>query len=298
MGPTRNLKMKFTNNILFTTIIGSYILTTSAETCLGNWNFSVEGCDYENLISRLNAELAEGDCPHDATTELQIALSVDSEEEIKDIMIDACSEGYFPWEGVSKQGYVFDKEIFDGGTYYNEERESLDEYGIPQHRLRFDPGNRIQEIYDLVVQDKRIEFPDYLINFEDCELRAVMCCFVQDRQANDNNGNCAEPYEDSCLDADPADNTDICYHDMKNSPTASRTPAGFSIFDGNEGDSHCHGFAWADDETDFSNLLRGNSLFYVTLYDHLITRGYVGNIPGAPKCACIEQVRKILFSAY
>jgi hypothetical protein len=26
------------------------------------------------------------------------------------------------------------------------------------------------------------------------------------------------------------------------------------------------------------------------LYDHLVTRGYVGNVPGAPKCACIEQM--------
>merc|ERR1712157_546269 len=160
-------------------------------------------------------------------------------------------------------GLVFDKEVMDGGTYYNEERESLDEYGNYQHRLAEDPGSRIKEIYENIAQDEGIEFPDYLTNFENCELRAVMCCFVQDRQANDNNANCA---------------------------TASRTPGGFSIFNGDEGDSHCHGFAWANDVLDGTARLRGNSLFYVTLYDHLVQRGYVGNIPGAPKCACIEQM--------
>ena len=45
-------------------------------------------------------------------------------------------------------------------------------------------------------------------NFANCPLRAAMCCFVSDRQANDNNGNCAEPYDDNCVNADPADNTE------------------------------------------------------------------------------------------
>ena len=45
-------------------------------------------------------------------------------------------------------------------------------------------------------------------NFASCPLRAAMCCIVSDRQANDNNGNCAEPYDDNCVNADPADNTE------------------------------------------------------------------------------------------
>ena len=37
-----------------------------------------------------------------------------------------------------------------------------------------------------------------------------MCCWVQDRydDGNENNGNCAQ---DDCKDADPADNTNVCY---------------------------------------------------------------------------------------
>merc|ERR1719396_265533 len=282
--------MKFTFTkllILFTT---SSNILTSADTCLEYWDLSVEGCDYEKLVSQLQAELP-GTCPHNAERELQLALDVDSEDEVKEIMQVECSEGYFPWEGISKKGYVFDKAVFDGGTYYNEERESLDEYGIPQHRLKDDPGARIKLIHDEIAREKGIEFPDYLTHFENCELRAAMCCFVQDRQANDNNGNCKEPYEEKCLDADPADNTDICYHDMENSPTSSRTESGFVVFEEeDDGDSHCHGIAWAEDGLDPTARYKGNNLFYVTLYDHLFKRGYVGNVPGAPKCACIEQM--------
>merc|ERR1711902_478286 len=46
----------------------------------------------------------------------------------------------------------------------------------------------------------------------------------------------------------------------------------------------------AEDGLDPTARYRGNNLFYVTLYDHLFKRGYVGNVPGAPKCACIEQM--------
>jgi hypothetical protein len=276
--------------LLFITAFATSSFLASAEVCLSDWSFEVQGCNYQELLERLNDELAGTDCSHNAATELRTALGVDSEEEAISRMEEECAKGYFPWDQVSKKGLVFDKEVMDGGTYYNEERESLDEYGNYQHRLAEDPGARINEIYDNIAQDEGIEFPDYLTNFENCELRAVMCCFVQDRQANDNNGNCETPYDEQCVDADPADNTDICYHDYANSPTASRTPGGFSIFNGDEGDSHCHGFAWANDVLDGTARLRGNSLFYVTLYDHLVQRGYVGNIPGAPKCACIEQM--------
>jgi len=281
--------MNFMTTILFIAITTSSIFLSSA-TCLDYWDLSVEGCDYGNLVAGLEKKLPSN-CPHDAAKELQLALDVDSEAAVKVIMREACSEDEFPWEGVSKKGYLFDKEVFDGGTYYNEERESLDEYGISQHRLANDPGRRIEEIYDNVAQDKAMEFPNYLINFEDCEIRAAMCCFVQDRQAGDNNGNCKKPYEEKCVDADPADNTDICYHDMEVSPTSSRTEKGYVVFEGNdEGDSHCHGFAWAADDLDGTSRYKGNNLFYVTLYDHLVQRGYVGNVPGAPKCACVEEM--------
>jgi hypothetical protein len=284
--------MKFiANNILFISIYASNVFLASGETCLESWAVELSGFSYDALIAAVNQKLGETSCNHNAEIELQLALGVDTFSEAKAKVLQEYKESYFKWEGISKKGLIFDKEVFDGGTYYNEERESLDEYGVYRHRLSVDPGQRIRFIHDEIASENGIEFPAYLTNFENCELRAAMCCFVQDRQANDKNGNCKEPYEEKCVDADPADNTDICYHDMENSPTSSRTEKGFNIFQENDdGDSHCHGLAWATDEFDSSNLYKGNNLFYITLYDHLVTRGYVGNVPGAPKCACIEQM--------
>lgn len=130
--------------------------------------------------------------------------------------------------------------------------------------------------------------------------------WVQDRQADDNNGNCESPYPnayigsedlwtpDSCVDKDPADNTDICYVDMSRSPKSNHVIEGAVIYDDKagvrEGDAHCHGFAWGDDQYSDSHRYRGNNLFFVSMYDHLRARGYVREVPGAPMCGCIEQM--------
>mmetsp|Transcript_26481 Transcript_26481/g.30284 ORF Transcript_26481/g.30284 Transcript_26481/m.30284 type:complete len:232 (+) Transcript_26481:718-1413(+) len=131
-----------------------------------------------------------------------------------------------------------------------------------------------------------------------------MCCWVQDRQADDDNGNCETPYPvakgknlwtpDSCIDKDPADNTDVCYVDISRSPKSNHVVEGAVIYDDRntvrEGDAHCHGLAWADDEHSDSHRFRGNNLFFVSMYDHLRERGYVRNVPGAPMCGCVEQM--------
>lgn len=131
-------------------------------------------------------------------------------------------------------------------------------------------------------------------NFEQCEYNTVMCCWSQDRQANDGNGNCATAYDDNCDDADPADNTDICLVNMSDEPTSTHGKQhGFAVFPeapSGEGAMHCHGFAWGDEETEISKMYRGNNLFYVSLYDHVFQRGYVSAVPGAPQCGCLEKM--------
>ena len=81
---------------------------------------------------------------------------------------------------------------------------------------------------------------------------------------------------------------------MSRSPTSNHVREGAVIYDDRsgvrEGDAHCHGFAWADDELSFSHRYRGNNLFYVSFYDHLRARGYVRNVPGAPMCGCVESM--------
>jgi len=136
-------------------------------------------------------------------------------------------------------------------------------------------------------------------NFENCNMRAAMCCWVTDRQANDNNGNCATPYDTKCTDADPGDNCDVCGVDFARSGTNSiHMEDGLSLYEGKaltrndskEGAVHCHGFAWGHDQLEPDYRYRANNLFYVSMSDHMHDRGYTRNIPGAPMCGCIEKM--------
>jgi hypothetical protein len=195
-------------------------------------------------------------------------------------------------------------EFYDGGTYYNEQVQQTN--GGDSYSLNRDTQG-IKRFYNGPAQRRLVDWPSTSVtNFRDCAINAVMCCWAQDRQADDNNGNCEQPYPnanirsdelwtpDNCIDKDPADNTDICYVDMSRSPKSNHVVEGGVIFDDKdgvrEGDTHCHGLAWADDSLSSSHRYRGNNLFFVSMYDHMRQRGYVRNIPGAPMCGCIEQM--------
>ena len=91
--------------------------------------------------------------------------------------------------------------------------------------------------------------------------------------------------------ANPSDNTDMCLVNMGRAPESSRVRNGYSTFPANvERATHCHGFAWTDNEIDVGNIFNGNNLIPISMYDHLYQRGYVKNVPGAPMCACLEQM--------
>jgi hypothetical protein len=101
-----------------------------------------------------------------------------------------------------------------------------------------------------------------------CQMNTAMCCFV-------------EKHNDVV-----ADNSDICRHDLSKSPQSNHVASGWSIYSGDEA-SHCVGFTWKDG--DASDTYKGNALFYASLYQ-TATNGYMGNVPGAPMCACVEQM--------
>ena len=127
-----------------------------------------------------------------------------------------------------------------------------------------------------------------------CTSHAAQCCHLRDRQANDNNGNCAVEYDKNCVDKDVADNTDLCYNELDKAPYVNGIDAsGFSIYD-DEGPIHCHGFAWSAEEQETTTRFKANALFFVSMYDHMYQRGYVENIPGSPMCGCVEHVSLVL----
>eukprot|EP00929_Paragymnodinium_shiwhaense_P076628 TRINITY_DN39422_c0_g1_i1.p1 TRINITY_DN39422_c0_g1~~TRINITY_DN39422_c0_g1_i1.p1 ORF type:complete len:430 (+),score=49.57 TRINITY_DN39422_c0_g1_i1:116-1291(+) len=170
---------------------------------------------------------------------------------------------------------------FDGGTYWNENT------GVVE-----DEAPIIEDIFDDFAQSDTVSFPSNIDNFANCQLGAVMCLWVRDRQPGDDNGNCARPLARNCADADPADNTDVCYADASRLPESPHVPQGTVFFpEDTEGDTHAHGFAWKRGST--SRRFKGNLLFYISMYDHLYQRGYVQNVPLAPMCGCLENMPSV-----
>lgn len=237
-----------------------------------------------------------------------------AETEIKPVVEALCAEGYeggeYPFGDISGRGAQFDREHYAGGGEWNYEVETA----AGEDVLKEDAA-RVYDVYHYQAQRQPIEFPDHIetvnpfvedgshsINgirdTDGCDLNAVYCCFVQDRQAGDNNGNCAAPYEHFCYDRDPADNTNLCYVDHARSSKSSRVDSGFSIFgdletgkEDVEGPAHCHGFVWPDNQPLHADAVyKGNLMFYVSMYDHMTQRGYVRNVPGSPMCACAENM--------
>lgn len=248
-----------------------------------------QGCSYELLRAEMENKINNtAKCTNTADDELVAIFGADVEtlietkcQEAYDAKRDALDFGTF-----TNKGDQFDKEYFDGGTYMNEERED----NAGNYNLQSD-FTRIKLFYDNGASAKSASFPDDLTNFDNCEIGASFCCWSADRQAGDNNGNCATPYDTNCVDADPGDNTDVCSVDISRFPEAARIPTGVLNLPGDsEGAIHCHGLAWSPDANHSSQYYSGNNLFYVSMYDHFYQRGYVRNVPGAPMCGCAEKM--------
>lgn len=190
----------------------------------------------------------------------------------------------------------FLKEFFDGNTELN---HVVKQHGPNQYHHNSERDD-IHEFHKDYAKTGIVTFPDNIKNFDNCELNTVMCCWVTDRlNNNNNNGNCKTPYptgdgpSGGCINKDPADNTDICYSDHSRSPQSNHVAGGFTIYDGEEeGDAHCHGFVWNEDDL-YSNVYKGNNLFYVSMKDHWRDRGYVRSVPGSPMCGCLETMPSV-----
>jgi len=118
----------------------------------------------------------------------------------------------------------------------------------------------------------------YPSNFDltkSCDLNTVMCCFIDDVN---NEGFPA------------SETTDVCHHDLANSPRSNHIKSGWSFFDGSKTATHCTGFTWTDGSDE--DTYKGNALFDVSLAN-TVNKGYYKSIPGAPLCACIEQMPKV-----
>ena len=285
--------------------------------CLPSIGFDLyaSGCSYSKLIQSIQNELHSSDpitrevfpCYHSSAKELTYHLPANVTDP-EAFITSLCKQAYddyeidhqVPWADITQEGDKSDKEYYDGNGDWNEEHQSNYPHppvipGQASNVLNRD-AERVDDLYETNVQRYPLQWPGdaptSMTNFANCQLQSAMCCWVSDRQANDNNGNCATPYDERCIDADPGDNTDLCAVDMSRSTKDStHVDDGFAIFpDSVEGPVHCHGFAWGEDETEADFRYRANNLFYVSMSDHLHDRGYVRNVQGAPMCGCVEHM--------
>jgi len=252
-----------------------------APSCLAtkSWSFTFTECTSTNLIASLKTTFDSGCQNSENSFEIDIFQFFDGD--ISGGIGKLCDSAYLSisFEDITLEEEQFITEYFDGGTKWNYEVDNKGEdLNVSASRVKY--------AYENLAEKYQISFPDSH-QFNNCELRSAMCCFVADRQANDNNGNCAD---NDCDDADPADNTDLCLVNMAKSKRSAHVQDGYSIYkDDTEGDVHCHGLAWGNNNG-AEDTFKGNNLFYVSMYDHLYTRGYVEEIQGAPMCGCIEQM--------
>jgi len=170
---------------------------------------------------------------------------------------------YVTTEAGNPRNFQWDNNYFDGATLWNLEN-TLNEDG--------DSIRRTWEIHE----QTRIAWPNLEgsyedDNFQNCDARAVMCCFTDNHQE------------------ELSTNAKVCYHDMEDSATSNHIKAGWTLFDSESEGAYCKAFSWHDDEEHMSARYRGNALFYTSMYS-LYDEGYAGNIPSAPMCACIEQM--------
>jgi hypothetical protein len=105
-----------------------------------------------------------------------------------------------------------------------------------------------------------------------CDLQTAMCCFTDDSAGADD-GFSGET------------TTDVCRHDLENSPQSNHIKKGWSIFPGTEAPVHCVGFTWDDEDTD----LIGNMMYDISL-GRTAEKGYLKGVPGAPMCGCVEHM--------
>ena len=231
-------------------------------------------CNYDNFVASLSSGCAVSELfPNKTSTEI-----VDN--------VNALCEYDVPVQFVEILGtYQADRRYFAGGGDFVD--ADPDMWHVTSGNLR--------RFEDNMANDAVIAFPEYAarvkynqangggnngypanMNLEtSCDLRTIMCCFTNDG---------TEDGFDGTTSTDAI--TDVCRHDLRDSPQSNHVAAGWSVFPGVETTpAHCVGFTWTNDEID----LIGNMMYDISLRNTL-AKGYKKGVPGAPMCGCIEHM--------
>jgi len=313
------------------TIISFLAVAATAELCYDGYaedfelELGPEDCKPKEILKPLRAQFKKyrnqlgriKKCTVD--NDLEVLLGIDDVEDATETIVKMCSKaladtshevlGSSDW-GIVEDADVDLEEFFSGHGFLNEEtgnfqqdeaefekRGGYDKFIYIGEDPRYNDhyktteesylaGQAIKELYE---EDSLTTYMSKPTDSFHCESNVAMCCWHRDRQYFDNNGNCGHT---DCANQDPGDNTDLCW-----------VEDGGEIFpypkDDTEKNLHCHGIAWSNlgEKEDINTDAKYNSLFYVSLYDHLFKRGYAEsltndpNIAGdVPMCGCVEDM--------
>jgi len=242
--------------------------TQSHAACDGVVSTFTDECTYANFVDHLSADcsLAELFPPNDE------GGAANATEEVADL----CAYGAAVPFGDIQGTYQRDRRYFAGGG-------PLVDGAKP--RIEAAPIARFEAN---LADDTLIAFPEYAarvrynvdagkgtngypanMNLDSgCDLNTVLCCFTEG---------------DFAAEGDAT--TDVCHHDLRDSPESNHIKRGWSAFPGGEGPTHCVGFTWRDGEEE----LLGNSMYDVSLRNSA-NKGYLRGVPGAPMCGCVEHM--------
>jgi len=185
-----------------------------------------------------------------------------------------------PTQFVEIQGtYQRDRRYFNGGGYLVDgDNGAFDSARIQGFHENTDGGkNTIIAFpkylaYGTVEGEVALEYGAQMDLDNSCDLKTIMCCFTDDSQM-------------TSFEANGDTTTDVCSHDLGDSPESNHIKAGMSFFPGVEDRAHCVGFTWTDNDDE----LLGNLLYDIS-FKNSITKGYRAGVPGAPMCGCVEHM--------
>ena len=254
--------------------ISNIRVVTDLKSCLKDKDFEFEfdaanDCTTDNFLAKVGElmDLYSSDCAGQDDPLLEmlafygLKTEVDVSRKIEMICRDAFErDEYDFYKVLSSDSKHFVPEFLDGGADWNYLNE------LP------DTAERIL-MADELASEHRLAWPEEHHAFDNCEVGAGMCCWVDQREGYD----------------DRAANADVCYTDIKASRHSAHVRNGYSIYEGDT-QAYCKAWAWKPTGGTVSGAHRGNALFKTAFIDGLRGSGSVEQLPGAPLCGCMDRM--------
>jgi len=253
------------SNYALVALLASGATLTSAQ-CTGEISSFSGECNFQNFEENLIDGCGAAELFEDPETEVANLCKYDAPVQFVEIQGTYQNDRrYFAGSGP----------LVDGGNYaQNSARLQRFETNMGSKTLIAFPEYAARMQYNenngLATADEPNGYPANMNLFTSCQLKTAMCCFTDDSNGDGFVAN---------------DTTDVCRHDLADSPQSNHIKEGWSVFPGTETATHCQGFTWKDGEDE----LLGNMMYDIS-YRTTINKGYLKGVPGAPMCGCVEHM--------